>query len=76
MRVSSFLVNLGGVHVVTDFAPDGRVLSPRVTGVVPDDSYAEATLKGISTWQYELPPNAPAACLKDYDITVVFTMSN
>jgi len=76
MRVSSFLVNLGGVHVVTDIAPDGRVLNPRVTGVVPDDSYAEATLKGISTWQYELPPNAPAACLKDYDITVVFTMSN
>jgi len=76
MRVSSFLVNLGGVHVVTDIAPDGRVLNPRVTGVVPGDSYAEATLKGISTWQYELPPNAPAACLKDYDITVVFTMSD
>jgi hypothetical protein len=76
MRISYFSVNLGGVHAVMDLGPDGRVLNPRVTGVVPDDSYAEATLKGISTWQYELPANAPAACLKDYDITVVFTMSN
>jgi hypothetical protein len=76
MRVSTFLVNLGGVHVVIDLSPDGRVLNPRVTGVVPDESYSEATLKGISTWQYELPANVPAACLKDYDITVVFTMSN
>jgi hypothetical protein len=74
MRVSYFSVNLGGVHVVVDLAPDGRVLNPRVTGVVPDQYYAEATLKGISTWQYELPANAPAACLKDYNITVVFSM--
>jgi hypothetical protein len=76
MRVSYFSVNLGGVHAVIDLGPDGRVLNPRVTGVVPDQSYAEATLKGISTWQYELPANAPAACLKDYNITVVFSMPN
>ncbi len=76
MRISYFSVNLGGVHAVMDLGPDGRVLNPRVTGVVPDQSYAEATLKGISTWQYEVPANAPAACLKDYNITVVFAMPN
>lgn len=76
MPISYFPVNLGGVHAVMDLGPDGRVLNPRVTRVVPDQSYAEATLKGISTWQYELPANAPTACLKDYNITVVFAMPN
>ena len=74
MRVGNFSVNLGGVHVLTDFTPDGRVVNPRVIGVVPDASYADASLKGISTWQYEIPANVPAICLKDYNITVVFTM--
>ncbi len=74
MRVGYFTVNLGGVHVLTDLAPDGRVTNPRVIGSVPDSSYAEASLKGISTWQFDLPANVPATCLKDYNITVVFTM--
>jgi hypothetical protein len=75
MRVGNFSINLGGVHVLTDLTPDGRVINPRVIGVVPDASYADASLKGISTWQYEIPANVPAQCLKDYDITVVFTMN-
>jgi len=75
MQVGYFTVNLGGVHVLTDLAPDGRVIRPRVIGAVPDSSYAEATLKGISTWQFDLPANVPATCLKDYNITVVFAMN-
>ncbi len=74
MQVGYFTVNLGGVQVLTDLAPDGRVIRPRVIGAVPDSSYAEATLNGISTWQFDLPANVPATCLKDYDISVVFTM--
>ncbi|MFN7606767.1 MAG: hypothetical protein ACK5RU_12750 [Hyphomonadaceae bacterium] len=74
MQVGYFTVNLGGVQVLTDLAPDGRVIRPRVIGAVPDSSYAEATLNGISTWQFDLPANLPATCLKDYDISVVFTM--
>lgn len=74
MQVGYFSVNLGGVQVLTDLAPDGRVIRPRVIGSVPDSSYAESALKGISTWQYDLPANVPATCLKDYNITVVFTM--
>jgi hypothetical protein len=74
MRVGYFSVNLGGVNVQTDLTPDGRVTNPRVIGAVPDSSYAEAALKGISTWQYEIPANLPAICRKDYEITVVFTM--
>jgi hypothetical protein len=74
MQVGYFTVNLGGVQVLTDLAPDGKVIRPRVIGAVPDSSYAEATLNGISTWQFDLPANVPATCLKDYDISVVFTM--
>ena len=74
MRVGNFSVNLGGAHVLTDLTPDGRVINPRVIGVVPDQSYANASLKGISTWQYQIPANVPAKCLKDYEIAVVFTM--
>ncbi|OYU78045.1 MAG: hypothetical protein CFE32_03270, partial [Alphaproteobacteria bacterium PA3] len=70
----SYSMNLGGVHIRTDLSPDGRVLNPRVLGVLPDSYYAEASLKAISTWQYDLPANVPATCLKDFDITVVFTM--
>jgi hypothetical protein len=72
MRVGYFSINLGGVYVRTDLGPDGRVVNPRVIGVVPDPSYADASLKGISTWQYEIPANVPAICLKDYGIAVVF----
>ncbi|WP_395777245.1 hypothetical protein [Aquidulcibacter sp.] len=74
MQVGYFTVNLGGVQVLTDLAPDGKVIRPRVIGAVPDSSYGEATLNGISTWQFDLPANVPAPCLKDYDISVVFTM--
>ncbi len=71
---NNFSINLGGVHIRTDLAPDGRVLNPRVLGVVPDPYYAEASLKAVSTWQYDMPANVPASCLKDFDINVVFTM--
>lgn len=71
---SYFTINLGGVHIRTDLGPDGKVLNPRVLGVVPDPRYSEASLKAISTWHYDLPADMPATCLKDYDITVVFTM--
>ena len=70
----NYSMNLGGVHIRTDLSPDGRVLNPRVLGVLPDSYYAEASIKAIATWQYDIPANVPATCLKDYDITVVFSM--
>ncbi len=72
--IGGFSINLGGVHIMTDLSPTGDVINPRVIGVVPDPRYSEASLKAISNWQYDLPPNVPATCLKDYSITVVFTM--
>ncbi|WP_085338226.1 energy transducer TonB family protein [Aquidulcibacter paucihalophilus] len=72
--IGGFSINLGGVHIKTDLSPAGDVLNPRVIGVVPDARYSEASLKAISTWKYDLPPNAPATCLKDFDIRVIFTM--
>ena len=50
MRVATSMINLGGVHVVIDLSPEDRVLNQWVTGVVPDESDGEASLKGISTW--------------------------
>lgn len=72
--IGGFSINLGGVHIKTDLSPAGDVLNPRVIGVVPDARYSEASLKAISTWKYDLPPNVPATCLKDFDIRVIFTM--
>ena len=72
--IGGFSINLGGVHIRTDLSPTGDVLNPRVIGVVPDPRYSDASLKAISKWQYDLPANVPATCLKDFDIAVVFTM--
>lgn len=65
-------INIAGVHVRADLAPDGRVLQPRVLGVAPDARYGEAARIAIQTWQYRIPPNTPAICLKDFDITLSF----
>jgi len=70
----NYSMNLGGVHIRTDLSPDGHVLNPRVLGALPDSYYAEASIKAISTWQYNLPANVPPKCLKDFDITIVFSM--
>lgn len=66
------LVNIGGVLARVDLNPDGSVANPRVLGVVPDEAFAEAVLKGLRTWRYDVTSTTNPACLKDFSISVVF----
>ena len=53
---------------------DGTVIRPRLLGAVPSGPFGENAVSAVATWKYNLPPNLPAVCLKDKEITVSFTI--
>ncbi|OYU75380.1 MAG: hypothetical protein CFE32_14515 [Alphaproteobacteria bacterium PA3] len=66
-------IDFAAVHVRMDLASDGQILNVRLLGATPKPDIAISTLKSIATWSFEVPPNTPPTCLKDFDW--IFTYS-